>query len=73
MDYKHICPEPTPLRASLDLVVVLLYVVFILSLRRTHAETSDYVKTLEDVQHVQTSDYSIMVENPPPDATDPVR
>jgi len=71
LDNKHICPKPHRAHALSCILVVALYAMLIINLRWTQSKTSDYVKSLEAKNGLNTEDFSIMVENPPGDAVDP--
>jgi hypothetical protein len=71
LDNKHICPKPHRAHALSCILVVALYAMLIINLRWTQSKTSDYVKSLEAKNGLNTEDFSIMVENPPVDAVDP--
>jgi len=62
---KHLCPEPHHAHALSCILVMALYAMLIINLRWTQSETSNYVKSLEAKNSLNTEDYSVMVENPP--------
>jgi len=66
--FKHRCSDPRPIYAIACLAVMVVYTIFIVSLRTAFSETDAYVKRLAGVDDLRTEDYSIMVENPPKDA-----
>jgi len=69
--HRHICPAPHPVNAVVNILVVGIFALFVMALRRTHLGTSHYVKSVEGATGLRTEDYSVLVENPPADAEDP--
>ena len=68
---KHECPPPSPANAIPCITVQAIFALYIVSLRRSHSGTAQYVKNLQGDDGLRAEDYAVMVENPPSDGSDP--
>ena len=68
---KYICPAPSLMNAIPCMTVQAIFTLYIVSLRRSHSGTSQYVKSLQGDNGLRPEDYALVVENPPEDASDP--